>query len=44
MAILKNEIPILEYDTCSLEILKPDHSMAGLQLPEKCVYPFLGSS
>ncbi len=44
MAIHKNEIPILEYDPCSLEILKPDHSMEGLQLPEKCVYPFLGSS
>ena len=44
MAILKNDIPILEYDPSSLEILKPDHSMEGLRLPEKCVYPFLGSS
>lgn len=43
MGIIKNKIPILEYDPESLEILKPNHSMEDLRLPEKCVYPFLGS-
>lgn len=27
MAIIKNEFPILEFDTDSGEILKPNHSM-----------------
>ena len=42
MAIIKNEFPILEYDTSSEEILKPDHCFRDLKLPEKCVFPFLG--
>ncbi len=42
MAIIRNEYPILEYDTQSAEILKPDLNMEKIRLPEKCVYPFLG--
>ena len=42
MAIQKNSWPILEYDPESPEIIKADHSIEGLRLPEKCVYPFLG--
>ena len=42
--IYRNEYPILEYDTASAEILKPDHNMEGIHLPEKCVYAFLGDT
>ena len=40
--IIKNEIPILEYDDCSAEVIAPDHDLAGLQLSEKCLFTFLG--
>jgi len=40
--ITKNEIPILEYDNFSPEVIKPNHSCEELKLPEKCVYAFLG--
>ena len=40
--IIKNEIPILEYDDCSAEVIAPDHDLAGIQLPEKCLFTFLG--
>ena len=42
MAVKKNIYPILEFDPDSSEVIKPDHSIEDLQLPEKCVYPFLG--
>ena len=42
MSIIKNQYPILEYDTASKEILKPNLNMEKIQLPEKCVYAFLG--
>lgn len=42
MAIIKNEYPILEYDTGSAEILRPEFGMQGLRLPKKCVYALLG--
>ena len=40
--IIKNEIPILEYDTESAEIISPDHDCKDLKLPEKCLFAFLG--
>jgi uridine phosphorylase len=40
--ILKNEIPILEYDDSSAEVIAPDHDCEGLKLPEKCLFAFLG--
>ena len=40
--IIRNEIPILEYDTESLEVITPDHDCKELKLPEKCMFAFLG--
>ena len=40
--ILKNGIPILEYDNSSEEVIKPDHDCEDLILPEKCLFAFLG--
>ena len=44
MAIIKNDFPILEFDTDSEEILKPNHSMENTRLQEKCVYALLGDT
>ena len=41
--ILRNEIPILEYDDSSPEIIPPDHDWRGGRLPEKCLFAFLGN-
>ena len=40
--IIKNEIPILECDTESHEVIEPDHDCKDLKLPEKCLFAFLG--
>lgn len=40
--IQKHEIPILEYDSDSAEVIRPDHGAEQLVLPEKCVFGFLG--
>ncbi|EGD26951.1 pnp udp family phosphorylase [Lactobacillus delbrueckii subsp. lactis DSM 20072] len=40
--IEKNELPILEYDLVSQEVLKPDHDNEDVRLPEKCLFAFLG--
>lgn len=40
--IIRNEIPILEYDDSSSEVIPPDHDWAGDLLPEKCLFAFLG--
>ncbi|WP_026651046.1 nucleoside phosphorylase [Butyrivibrio proteoclasticus] len=40
--ITKNEIPVLEYDDHSLEVIAPDHDSEGLVLPKKCLVAFLG--
>ena len=40
--IIKNEIPILEYDDTSAEVIAPDHDLEDLKLPEKCLFAFLG--
>ena len=40
--IIKNEIPVLEYDDCSPEVIPPAFELEGLELPEKCLFTFLG--
>ena len=40
--IIKNEIPILEYDDSSSEVIPPDHDWTAGRLPEKCFFAFLG--
>ena len=40
--IIRNEIPILEYDDSSSEVIPPDHDWTGDLLPEKCLFAFLG--
>jgi|GEM_PF-6260071 len=40
--IIKNEIPILEYDDSSSEVITPNHDCEDLVLPEKCLFAFLG--
>ncbi|MCR5295342.1 MAG: nucleoside phosphorylase [Lachnospiraceae bacterium] len=40
--IIRNEIPLLEYDDSSPEVIKPDLDCEGLKLPEKCLFAFLG--
>lgn len=42
MSILKNEIPILEFDTEKSAVIDPDHEGLDLKLPKKCVFAFLG--
>jgi len=42
MSIMKNEIPILEYDTDHTAVIMPDHEKLGLHLPAKAVFAFLG--
>ncbi len=40
--IRRNEIPILEYDDSSSEVIPPDHDWTADRLPEKCLFAFLG--
>ncbi len=40
--IYRNEIPILEYDDSSLEVIPPDHDWSAGKLPGKCLFAFLG--
>ena len=42
--IQKHELPILEYDSNSEEVIRPNHGAEQLKLPEKCVYAFLGDA
>ena len=42
MSIVKNEIPILEFDTEQIAVINPTHENLGLELPKKCVFAFLG--
>lgn len=43
MAIIKNEIPILEFDTERTAVLNPTHEQLAIKLPGKCVFAFLGA-
>ena len=42
MSIIKNDIPILEFDTDSMAVIMPNHERLDIQLPKKAVYAFLG--
>lgn len=42
MCIIKNEIPILEFDTDTTAVIEPTHEKLGLKLPKKCVFAFVG--
>lgn len=44
MSILKNEIPILEYDTDPTAVIMPDHEHIEMRLPKKAVFAFLGDA
>lgn len=41
MTLIKNEIPILEYDDNQSAVIMPNHENLKLELPEKCVFAFL---
>ena len=40
MAIMKNDIPILEYDADPLGVIMPDHEHININLPKKAVFAF----
>lgn len=42
MAVIKNEIPILEFDAEQTAVINPTHEKLDLKLPKKCVFAFLG--
>ena len=42
MSIIKNEIPILEFDTGETAVINPTHEKLDLKLPKKSVFAFLG--
>lgn len=42
MSIIKNEIPILEFDTDQTAVINPVHEQIDMKLPKKCVFAFLG--
>ena len=44
MGVMKNDIPILEYDTDPLAVIMPDHEHIKIQLPKKAVFAFLGDA
>lgn len=44
MAIIKNEIPILEYDDNQMSVIMPTHEHLDFEVPEKVVFPFLGET
>lgn len=43
MGIIKNEIPLLEFDSEQKAVLNPTHEKLNLKLPKKCVFAFLGA-
>lgn len=42
MSIIKNEIPLLEFDSDPAAVITPTHERLALQLPRKCVFAFVG--
>ena len=36
--LIKNEIPILEYDDAQSAVINPDHEQLNLKLPERAVF------
>ena len=41
MSVMKNDIPILEYDTDLVAVIMPDHEHIEMRLPKKAVFAFL---
>ena len=41
MSVIKNEIPILEYDPDPAAVIMPGHERIAIDLPEKAVFAFL---
>ncbi|MCH5352546.1 MAG: nucleoside phosphorylase [Acutalibacter sp.] len=41
MSIMKNDIPILEYDTDPVAVIMPHHEHIEMRLPKKAVFAFL---
>lgn len=44
MSVIKNEIPILEFDSDQEAMIMPDHENLGMVLPKKAVFAFLGEA
>lgn len=44
MSLIKNEFPILEYDTDERAVIMPDHDELEIHLPKKAVFAFLGDA
>lgn len=44
MSIVKDKIPILEYDSEPTAVIMPDHDHIQMNLPEKAVFAFLGDA
>jgi len=44
MTLIKNKIPILEYDDSPCAVLMPTHEKLDIHLPEKAVFVFLGDN
>lgn len=44
MSVMKNDIPILEYDSDPAGVIAPDHENLGLRLPRKAVLAFPGKA
>ncbi len=44
MGIIKNDIPILEYDSDAISVIMPDHERIDIKLPPKAVFAFLGDA
>ena len=44
MSIIKNNFPILEYDTNPVAVIMPDHEKIEMNLPKKAVFAFLGDA
>ena len=42
MSIMRNDIPILEFDSDDKAVIMPTHEQPDVILPEKCVFAFLG--
>ncbi len=43
MSIIKNDIPLLEFDTDTAAVIMPTHECLALNLPRKAVFAFLGN-
>lgn len=44
MSVIKNEFPILEFDSDQEAMIMPDHENLEMVLPKKAVFAFLGEA